>query len=265
MMLALVRTLTRDQLELAAENLALRQQLAALRKRTRRPNLRQRDRIVWPWIARLWSNWRSVPVIVQPETVLRWHKQGFRLYWRWKSRPRKPAWPKIDAEIRKLIRSMSSENPTWGALRIRSELRLLGCQVSKATVDKYKVRPCKPPSQTWRTCLDNHVRNIVAVDFFTVPTATFRFLSCFIVLRHYRRMVAHFNVPAHPTAEWAAQQLIEAFPEDETLRFSIQDRDSIYADIFRQRVKNVGIEEVVIAPRLPWRRTWRHTISKRPT
>ena len=147
---------------------------------------------------------------------------------------------------------MSSENPLWGAPRIRSELRLLGYEASKATIDKYKIRHRKPPSQTWRTFLDNHVRDLVAVDFFMVPTATFRILFCFIVLRHHRRVVVHFNVTAHPTAERTAQQVIEAFPEDQAPRFLIRDRDSIYGDFFRQRVKHMGIEEVVIAYRSPW-------------
>ncbi len=247
-----LRAAVRSRAELAAENLVLRQQLSVLEQDSKRPRLRNRDRIFWTWIARLWSNWRSLLVIVQPETVIRWHKLGFRLYWRWKSRSRKPGRPKIDAEIRKLIRRMSLENPTWGTPRIRSELRLLGYEASKATVDKYRVRHRKPPSQTWRTFLDNHVRDIVAVDFFTVPTATFRLLFCFIVLRHHRRMVVHFNVTTHPTAEWTAQQIIEAFPEDQTPRFLIRDRDSIYGEYFRQRVKHMGIEQIVIAYRSPW-------------
>ena len=147
---------------------------------------------------------------------------------------------------------MSSENPLWGTPRIRSELRLLGFEASKATVDKYRVRHRKPPSQTWRTFLDNHLTDIVAVDFFTVPTATFRILFCFVVLRHHRRMVVHFNATEHPTAEWTAQQIVEAFPGDDVPRFLIRDRDSIYGDFFRQRIKHMGIEEVVIAYRSPW-------------
>ena len=251
MVCVFLRSLLRNQAELAAENLVLRQQLAVLDLSSKRPRLRNRDRIFWTWIARLWANWRSVLVIVQPETVIRWHQQGFKLYWRWKSRGRSGR-PKIDVEIRKLIRRMSKENPLWGTPRIRSELRLLGYEASKATVDKYRVRHRKPPSQTWRTFLDNHVRDIVAVDFFTVPTATFRLLFCFIVLRHHRRMVIHFNVTAHPTAEWTAQQIVEAFPFDEVPRFLLRDRDSIYGEFFRQRVKHMGIEEVVTAPRSPW-------------
>ncbi|UCE62060.1 MAG: transposase family protein, partial [Phycisphaerales bacterium] len=247
-----LRAAVRSQAELAAENLVLRQQLAVLEQGSKRPRLRNRDRIFWAWIARLWPNWRSVLVIVQPATVIRWHKQGFKLYWRWKSRTAKVGRPSIDAEIRKLIRRMSRENPLWGTPRIRSELRLLGYEASKATIDKYRVRHRKPPSQSWRTFLDNHVRDIAAVDFFTVPTATFRILFCFIVLRHHRRMVVHFNVTANPTAQWTAQQVIEAFPDDSAPRFLLRDRDSIYGDFFRQRIKHMGIEEVVIAPRSPW-------------
>ncbi len=197
---------------LSAENLALRQQLAILKQKSIRSRLRNRDRIFWVSLSRFWTPWRGALHIVQPETVVRWHKQGFKLYWRWKSRPGEVGRPKIDAEIRKMIRQMSRENPLWGTPRIQSELRLLGYEVSQPTIDKYKYRHHNPPSQTWRTFLDNHVGDIVAIDFFTVPTATFRVLYCFIMLRHDRRKVAHFNVTAHPTAQWTAQQIVEAFP-----------------------------------------------------
>ena len=219
----------RNRTELAAENLALRQQLAVLTEQKRRPRLRRRDRILWVWLSRLWSGWRSVLMIVQPDTVLRWHQQGFRLYWRWKSRARAGR-PKIEAEIRNLIRRMSRENPSWGVPRIQSEVSLLGHTVSEATVRKYRTRQRNPPSQTWRTFLDNHLTDIVAIDFFTVPTATFRVLFAFVVMHHERRHVLHFNVTANPTAEWTAQQVVEAFPEDRTPRFLIRDRDSIYGE-----------------------------------
>ena len=147
---------------------------------------------------------------------------------------------------------MSRENPLWGTPRIQSELQLLGYGASQATVDKYRIRHDKPPSQTWRTFLDNHVRDIVAVDFFTVPTATFRILFCFVVLRHDRRFVVYFNVTANPTSQWTAQQIIEAFPNDESPRFLIRDRGSIYGEFFRQRIKHMCIKEVVTAPRSPW-------------
>jgi len=251
-LVAFVHSLMRTRTELAAENLALRQQLAALHRQSKRPRLKKRDRIFWVWFSRLFRNWRSVLVIVQPATVIRWHQQGFKLYWRWKSRAKKPGRPQIWREIRDLVRQMCSENATWGVPRIHSEILLLGYDVSESTVANYMNRDRKPPSQTWRTFLDNHVRDIVAVDFFTVPTATFRILFTFVVLRHDRRRIVHFNVTAHPTAEWTAQQIIEAFPEDSAPRFLIRDRDGIYGLSFQTRVTNMGIEEVPTAPRSPW-------------
>ncbi len=202
------------RLRLVAENLALRQQLVVLQRTGKRPRLRKSDRIFWVWLSRLWRGWQSALLIVQPETVIRWHRQGFRLYWRWRSQSR-PGRPKIDAEIRQLIRRMSTENPTWGAPRILSELYLLGHSVAESTVAKYMVRQPKPPSQNWRTFLDNHIGQIAAIDFFTVPTITFRVLYCFVVLRHDRRQLVHVNVTANPTARWTARQVRQAFPYDE--------------------------------------------------
>jgi len=235
-----------------ADNLALRQQLAVLQVSVKRARLRKRDRIFWVWLSRTWSGWRSCLVIVKPETVIGWHRQGFGFYWRWKSRKRNPGRPKPPAEIRQLIRRMAQENPTWGAPRIQSELALLGHTVVDSTVAKYMERGRKPPSQSWRTFLENHVPDIVAIDFFVVVTVSFRLLYCFIVLRHDRRRVVHFNVTPHPTARWTAQQIVEAFPFDTTPRFLIRDRDGIYGIDFRQRIKHLGIEEVLIAFRSPW-------------
>jgi len=249
--LLFIRAFLGDRAELAAENLALRQQLAALQPCSKRPRLRKRDRIFWVWLSRIWTGWRSALLIVQPDTVVGWHRQGWKLYWRWKSRGR-PGRPKIALEIRRLIRQMSHQNPLWGTPRIQSELALLGDIVAESTIDRYRIRQPKPPSQTWRTFLDNHVHDIVAVDFLTVPTATFRILFCFVVLHHHRRMVLHFNVTTHPTAKWTAQQVVEAFPFDESPRFLLRDRDGVYGTVFRERVKNMGIEEVLIAPRSPW-------------
>jgi putative transposase len=163
-------------------------------------------------------------VIVSPATVVGWHRQGFRLWWRWKSRGR-PGRPRIDPELRRLIRRLSHENPLWGAPRIQAELRLLGCDVAESTVAKYRMRPTRPPSPTWRSFLANHVNCLASVDFFVVPTATFRLLYGFLVLRHDRRLVAHFNVTAHPTADWVARQIREAFPFDEAPRYLMRDRD----------------------------------------
>ena len=236
---------------LAAENLALRHQLAVLRRSVQRPKLRKRDRIFWSWLSRLWIGWRSALLIVQPRTVVRWHRQGFRLYWSWKSR-KKAGRPKADRTIRDLIHRMCRENPTWGAPRIQSELALLGHNVAKSTVAHYMVRQPKPPSQNWRTFLKNHVSQIVAINFFTVRTITFRVLYVFLVLRHDRRRIVHFNVTTNPTAHWAAQQIVEAFPFEEVPRFLLRDRDSIYGPFFSDRVEHLGIEEVLIAFRSPW-------------
>jgi putative transposase len=236
---------------LVAENLALRQQLAVLQVSMKRPKFRKRDRVFWVWLSRLWSGWRSCLMIVKPETVVRWHREGFKLYWRWKSR-KKRGRPKTDAEIRKLIRRMARDNPLWGAPRIQSELALLGLTVAESTVAKYMSRAHKPPSQTWRTFLENHVGDIAAIDFFVAATVSFRLLYCFLVLRHDRRRIVHFNVTPCPTARWAAQQVVEAFPFDTAPRFLIRDHDSIYGHDFRERIKHLGIEEVVIAYRSPW-------------
>ena len=248
----LARSLLVPRETLALENLALRQQVAVLWRPAGRPKLRRWDRIFWVWLSRIWGNWRSALVIVRPETVVRWHRQGFRLYWRRRSRPRRVGRPRVEGEIRDLVRRMCRENPTWGAPRIQSEVRLLGYEVAESTVAKYMLRRRKPPSQTWRTFLENHLEALAAIDFFTVPTATFRILVCFLVFRHDRRRVVHFNLAANPTAAWTAQQVIEAFPFEETPRYVIRDRDSIYGEHFKRRVKGMGIEEVVIAPRAPW-------------
>ena len=251
-LLLFFRGVLRDRTELAAENLALRQQLAILQQKSKTPRLRRRDRIFWVWLSRIWAGWRSVLLIVQPDTVVGWHRQGFKLFWRCKSRASKVGRPKIEVEIQRLIQRMSRENPLWGTPRIQSELALLGHIVAESTVDQYRIRPRKPPSPTWRAFLDNHAKDIVAVDFFTVPTATFRILFAFVVLRHDRRHLIHFNVTTHPTAEWTAQQIVEAFPFHEVPRFLIRDRGSIYGPVFRNRVNHMDIEEVVCAPRSPW-------------
>ena len=247
----LIRSLILPRTALAAENLALRQQLAILNRKIHRPQLHRRDRFFWVILSRLWKNWREVLIIVKPETVIKWHRQGFKLYWRWKSKA-PVGRPKIDKEIRELIRKMSRENPLWGVPRIQAELRLLGLDLAESTVAKYRIRSSTSPSQTWKTFLANHAKQIAAIDFFTVPTLTFRNLYCFIILLHDRRQVIHFNVTAHPTAEWTAQQIIEAFPEDSAPRYLLRDRDQIYGAEFRLRVQGMQIEEVITAPRSPF-------------
>jgi putative transposase len=204
LLFSLARSFFAPRLELMAEILALRQQLAILNRIDKRPSLRFQDRLFWGALAKCWQDWRYALLIVKPETVIKWHRQGFRLYWRWKSKTGRPGRPRIDAEIRELIRRISQENPLWGTPRIQSELSLLGFEVAESTVAKYRIKTPKPSSQTWKTFLSNHARDIIGIDFFTVPTATFRNLYCFIILSHERRQVVHFNVTEHPTAAWTA-------------------------------------------------------------
>jgi putative transposase len=176
----------------------------------------------------------------------------FRDHWRRPSQQGRPGRPTIAKAVRELIRNMSRANPTWGAPRILGELRKLGIEVAKSTVEKYRVRPHKPPSPTWKAFLQNHMQDLVALDFFTVPTATFLVLFVLVILAHERRRIVHFNVTEHPTAAWTAQQVVEAFPWETAPRYLLRDRDRIYSTAFRQRVQHMGIDEVVIAPHSPW-------------
>jgi len=207
-LISLIHTLSRGfrtRASLLAEILALRHQLAILKRSAKkRPRLGKPDRFLWLWLSCWLPDWRNCLLIVKPETVLAWHRKGFRLFCIWKSRQRRPGRPDTTQEIRDLIRRMSTANATWGAPRIHGELLKLGIEVSQATVAKYMVRRSKPPSQTWRTLLENHVKEMVSVDFFVVPTSSFRVLFVFLVLAHDRRRELHFNVTAHPNAEWTA-------------------------------------------------------------
>jgi transposase InsO family protein len=247
----LVRALFAKRADLVAENLALRQQLIVLHRRTKRPRLKTKDRIFWLWLARSWDGWRESLIVVKPATVVRWHRQGFKYYWAWKSR-NKGGRPAVPREIRDLIRKMSRANPLWGAPRIHGELLKLGIDLSQTTVAKYMIRHPKPPSPGWRTFLDNHLKDLVSIDFFTVPTVTFRVLFVFLVLSHDRRRFFHFNVTEHPSAEWTGRQLVEAFPWDTVPRYLIRDRDGIYGRDFTRRVNALGIKQVLTAPHSPW-------------
>ncbi len=248
--LGALRSSVRDQRDLALENLALRQQLATLRFRGARPNLMDSDRFFWVVLSRFWSKWTSVIHIVQPATVIRWHRQGFRYYWRWKSRPR--GRPRISSETKQLIRNMSLANPLWGAPRIHGELLKLGIDISAATVSKYLVRRHGPPSQHWRAFLQNHSKELISLDFLTVPTASFKVLFVLVILSNDRRRILHFNVTDHPTATWTAQQLVEACGLDESPKYLLRDRDAIYGKIFSRRARAPGMKEVLTAYRSPW-------------
>ncbi len=237
---------------LALENLALRQQLAVYKRTVPRLRLRRTDRLFWVGLARVWAGWRQPLVMVTPDTVLRWQRRRFREYWTKLSARPTGGRPTVDTEIRALITRMATANPLWGAPRIHGELLKLGLEVAERTVSRLMPKQRPRQSQTWRTFLDNHVRDLVALDFFTVPTAGLRVLFVLVVLAHHRRRVVHFNVTEHPTARWTAQQVVDAFPDDSAPSYLVRDRDRIYGEQFRRRVRGMGIEEVLTAPRSPW-------------
>jgi len=252
--LALLRsflTALRGNRNLALENLALRHQLMVAQRQVKRARLSNADRALWVLLCRLWPDWDKALILVKPATVIKWHRSGFRAYWRWKSRSRGGR-PRVDTETRELIRRLWLDNPTWGAPHVQAELSKLGIPVSQATVRKYKPRTRRPPSQTWRTFLKNHAGEIAALDFFVVPTLTFRLLYVFIVMSLERRHVLHVNISESPSARWTGQQVIEAFPYETAPRYLLRDRDSIYGADFVRRVRSTGVKQVVTAHKSPW-------------
>jgi transposase InsO family protein len=253
-LLRFVVSLFRTRHDLAFENLLLRQQLAVLKEKGVRPKFSQADRSFWVLVSQLWPKWRDALHVVKPDTVIRWHREGFRRHWTRKCR--KKGRPELDLKIRLLIKRMSQANPLWGAPRIHGELLKLGIEVSETTVSKYLIRTNKPPSQTWRTFLENHARNIIATDFFTVPTATFRVLFVLVVISHDRREILHTNVTESPTAEWTARQVIEAVGLDEAPKYLIRDRDRKFSAYFSRQVASVGLAEVLTAPASPWQNAY---------
>ena len=255
-LLAAIFASFRSRAALQLEILALRHQLGVLQRSVKRPKLTSADRFLWAWLCAIWTDWRSGVFIIKASTVIGWHRKGFRWFWAWKIRHGKPGRPAVPKEVRQLIRTMSRENPLWGAPRIHGELLKVGIEMGETSVSKYLVRHRKPPSQTWRTFLDNHVKTMVSVDFFTVPTIRFQVLYVFLVLAHDRRRILHFGVTAHPTAEWTTQQLREAFPWETAPRYLLRDRDSIFGPEFVKQVKAMGIKQVLSAPRSPWQRAY---------
>jgi transposase InsO family protein len=238
--------------QLALENLALRQQLAVYKRMMPRPRLRRTDRLFWVGLARIWAGGRQSLVIVTPDTILRWQRRRFREYWTQLSGRTTGGRPPINAEIRALITRMATANPLWGAPRIHGELLKLGIDVAERTVSRLMPKRPPQPSQTWRTFLANHIRDVVSIDFFTVPAARLRVLFVLVVLAHHRRRVVHFNVTEHLTAVWTAQQIVAAFPDDSAPSYLLRDRDQVYGEQFRRRVKGMRIDEVLAAPHSPW-------------
>ena len=237
---------------LEAENLALRHQVTVLRRSApKRLRLRASDRFPLMLLYRLWPRVLDTIVIVKPETFVRWHRRGFKAFWRWKSRGR-PGRPMIPPEVRNLIRQVSLANPLWGAPRIHGELLKVGIDVAQSTVAKYMVKGRRPPSQSWKTFLKNHAVGIASVDFFLAPAAAFRLLYALVILGHDRRQLVHIAVTTSPTADWVTRQISEAFPWDTAPRFLIRDRDGAYGQVFKRRIKAMGIRDSPTAPRSPW-------------
>jgi transposase InsO family protein len=247
-----VADLFKSRNRLEAENLFLRHQLAiALRRAPPRLRLHGSDRALLVWMTKLWPSLLGAAQVVLPETILRWHRTGFKIFWRWKSRNRAGR-PRIDRGLRDLIQRMNRENPRWGASRIHGELLMLGFEVAQSTVSKYIAQPSKPPSQSWKTFLQNHAEAIAAIDMCAVPTLSFDLLFAFLVLGHGRRQLLWFEVTRHPTAEWLARQITEAFPWASAPAYLVRDNDRAYGKTFQRRVRAMGIRDRPITPGSPW-------------
>jgi transposase InsO family protein len=250
--LAILALPFKSKLRLEAENAMLRHQLMVLRRRVRgRVRLTNNDRWFFVQLYRWFPSILQVLTIIRPETLVRWHRAGFRCYWHWKSRPLGGR-PQIETELRVLIRRMSVENPLWGAPRIHGELLKLGFEIAQSSVAKYMVKRRRPPSQGWRTFLRNHAPDVAAMDLFVVPTIGFDLLYAFVIVRLDRRDLAWISVTTNPTAEWVARQITEAFPWDGAPGYMIRDRDRIYGTVVTRRLRAMGIRDKPIAPASPW-------------
>ena len=251
--LAAIRVFFSARADLALEVLALRQQVAVLKRKRPRPTLNRFDRLFWTTLRGCWPRWSDALVIVKPETVVRWQRAGFRLFWKWKSRP-SGGRPKVSEELKTLIRRLAMENPTWGAPKIHGELLKIGFEIAERTVARYLrgTRYRGDPAKRWIAFLANHREVIVAMDFFTVPTLTFQLLYCFFVIEHGRRQLLHFNVTRHPSSDWVVQQLRETFPGAGPYRYVILDRDSKFdADVIGF-LRATGLQVKRTSVRAPW-------------
>ncbi len=250
--LAVLASPFKSKSRLEAENAALRHQLIVLRRNVRgRVRLTNGDRWFFVQLYRWFPSVQKAITIIHPETLVRWHRAGFRRYWRWKSHALGGR-PQIDTDLRALIRRMSVENPLWGAPRIHGELLKLGFEVAQSSVAKYMVKRRGPPSQGWCTFLRNHAPDIAAMDLFVVPTIGFNLLYAFVIVRLDRRDLVWINVTTNPTAEWIVRQITEAFPWNEAPRYLIRDRDQIYGTVVTRRLRAMGIRDKPTAPSSPW-------------
>ncbi len=249
-----VRLLFSGHQAVAIENAALRMQIAAFQRKRKRPLLTTLDRMFWITLQSLWCDWRPALLYVHADTVVRWQRERFQRFWARLSKPqrRRRGRPRTTPELRRLIADMVAANPQWRAPRIHGELKMLGIAISERTVSRILRRLRRPPGQTWKTFLHNHVGQMVSTDFFTVPTITMKVLFVFVVLQHDRRKVLHFNVTEHPTGHWPAQQIVEAFANREAAQYLIRDRDSRYSAEVRLRIQSLGMQEILTAPQSPW-------------
>jgi putative transposase len=253
--IGVIGRLFRSRRSLLIENLALRQQLSVFKRQNSRPRLGVADKLFWVTLCRFWSSWKKTLIMVSPDTVARWHRCGFQLYWRLISRVRKPMGRRlVTKEIRELIFKMAAENPTWRPPRIHGELVMLGFDISERSVSRWMRRaPTTPnPGQRWLTFLRNHREAIAAMDFFSVPTVTFNVLYVFFIVGHDRRRILHFNVSRHPTSLWIVQQLREAFPFEPSAKFLILDHDAKYGTEVPAAIRSMDITAVRTAVGCPW-------------
>src|SRR6266853_3171944 len=254
--LAVLASPFKSKIRLEAENAALRHQLVVLRRKLKgRARLTSNDRWFFVQLYRWFPSILPAVMIIRPETLVRWHRAGFRRYWRWQSR-RRGGRPPIEAELRALIRQMSRENLLWGAPRIHGELFKLWFELAQSSVAKYMVKHRGPPSQGWRTFLRNHAPDIAAMDLFVVPTIGFRLLYGFVIVRIDRRDLVWINVTTNPTAEWIARQITEDFPWDAAPGYMIRDRDRVYGAVVTRRLRAMGIRDKPIVPASPWQNSF---------
>ena len=255
-MLAYMRAVLTARHHLAMETVALRQQLAVYKRKQPHPKLHRFDRLFWVVVRQVWSNWSQALILVTADTVTSWHRAGYRLFWRWRSSPRRVGRPKVTEEVRHLIHRMKRENPSWGAPRIHGELILLGFDISEPTVSRYLRRlkrvPDKSKATQWTAFLNNHREAIAAFDFFTVPNLWFRTLYCFFAIEHGRRRILHFNVTFHPTSDWIVQQLREAFPLPCPYRYVLFDHDCKFGTEVLDFLRSSDLEPVRTSIGCPW-------------
>ena len=241
---------------LALEAVALRQQLAVYKRKQPRPKLHRSDRLFWVALRRVWKNWSEALILVKPATLVAWHRAGYRLFWRWRSRPQRVGRPKVAGEVRHLIRRMKKENPSWGAPRIHGELLLLGFDISEPSVSRYLQRLKRIPEENkasqWLAFLNNPREAIAAFDFFTVPNLCFRTLYCFFVIEHGRRHILHFNVTLHPTGDGVLQQLREAFPLPCPYRYLWFDNDAQFGNELLDFLRSSALKPMRTSIRSPW-------------